>query len=168
MFPRASDTSLGRMGLRLGHAGDEALLGGLRVAALTDSPAAFGSTLQREHARSVDDWRRWFSPGVTLLWLDESGAGGGLVAAIVDAAGGRAELMSMWVRPDLRGHGVGNALVGGLVQWSQHRGLSLLLHVVEDNGAAVELYVRHGFQATGEVRVRPDGVGESIMAHDPR
>ena len=74
----------------------------------------------------------------------------------------------MWVRPDLRGHGVGDALVGAVVQWSQHRGLSLLLHVVEDNGAAVELYARHGFQATGEVRVRPDGVRESIMAHDPR
>ena len=156
------------MGLRLGQAGDEALLRDLRVAALTDSPAAFGSTLQREHARSVDDWRRWFSPGVTLLWRDESGAGGGLVAAVVDAACGRAELMSMWVRPDLRGHGVGDALVGAVVQWSQHRGLSLLLHVVEDNGASVELYVRHGFQATGEVRARPDGVRESIMDHDPR
>ena len=56
------------MGLRLGQAGDEALLRDLRVAALTNSPAAFGSTLQREHARSVDDWRRWFSPGITFLW----------------------------------------------------------------------------------------------------
>ena len=156
------------MGLRLGQAGDEALLRDLRVAALTNSPAAFGSTLQREHARSVDDWRRWFSPGITFLWPDEAGAGGGLVAAVVDAAGGRAELMSMWVRPDLRGHGVGDALVEAVVQWSQLQGLPLLLHVVEDNGAAAGLYVRHGFRATGEVRVRPGGLRESIMVRDPR
>ena len=155
------------MGLRVGQAGDEALLRDVRIAALTDSPAAFSSTLQREHARSVADWRRWFSPGVTFLWLDEAGAGGGLVAAVVDAAGRRAELMSMWVRPDLRGHGVGDALVGGVVQWSQQQGLSLLLHVVDDNGAAAALYVRLGFRATGEVRVRPDGVRESLMTHDP-
>ena len=164
----AAGTSLARVGLWLGQAGDEALLRDLRVAALTDSPAAFGSTLQREHARSVDDWRRWFSPGVTFLWRDEAGAGGGLVAAVVDAAGGRAELMSMWVRPDLRGHGVGDALVGAVIQWSQHQALSLLLHVVEDNEAAAGLYLRHGFRATGEVRVLPDGVRELIMAHDTR
>ena len=165
---RASDANLAGMGLRLGQAGDEALLRDVRVAALTDSPAAFSSTLQREHARSVADWRRWFSPGVTFLWLDEACAGGGLVAAVVDAARGRAELMSMWVRPDLRGHGVGDALVGAVVRWSQQQGLSLLLHVVEDNGAAAALYVRHGFRATGEVRMRPDGVRELLMAHDPR
>ena len=164
----AFGTSLGSLGLRVGQAGDEALLHDLRVAALKDSPAGFGSTLQREHARSVDDWRLWFSPGVTFLWLDDAGAGGGLVAAVVDAAGGRAELMSMWVCPDLRGHGVGDALVRAVIQWSQHQGLLLLLHVVEDNKAAAGLYVRHGFQATGEVRVRPDGTRESIMAHDPR
>lgn len=122
------------------------MLRDVRVAALTDSPAAFGSTLQREHARSVDDWRRWFTPGVTFLWLDEADAGGGLVAAVVDAASHSAELVSMWVRPDLRGQGVGDALTGAAVEWAQQNGLSLRLYVVEDNAPAVALYVRHGFR----------------------
>ena len=153
------------MGLRIGQAGDEPLLRDLRIAALTDAPAAFGSTLQREHARTSEDWRRWFSPGVTLLWLDEADAGGGLVAAVVDTARRSAELASMWVRPDLRGQEVGDALTQALVTWTQERGLSLRLHVVEDNAPAVGLYVRHGFSATGEVHVRPDGVREIEMAH---
>jgi GNAT superfamily N-acetyltransferase len=141
------------------------LLRDLRVAAMTDAPAAFASTLQREHARTVDDWRRWFSPGVTFLWFDEADAGGGLVAAVVEAASGSAELASMWVRPDLRGQGVGDALMEAVVEWAQGQGLSLRLRVVEDNAPAVALYLRHGFQPTGDGHVRPDGVREVQMLH---
>ncbi|MBC7679788.1 MAG: GNAT family N-acetyltransferase [Pseudorhodobacter sp.] len=70
------------------------------------------------------------------------------------------------VRPDLRGHGVGDALVGSVIEWAQQQGLSLRLHVVEDNAPAVALYVRHGLRATGGVRVRLDGLRASTMSHD--
>lgn len=153
------------MSLRTGQVGDEKMLRDLRVAALTDSPVSFRSTLQREQGRTVDDWRRWFDPGVTYFWLDDAGAAGGLVAAVVDSDGRSAELASLWVRPDLRGRGVGDALVRAVADWTQERGLPLRLNVVEDNAPAVTLYQRHGFQATGAVDVRPDGVREMRMAH---
>lgn len=154
------------MGLRTGHPGDEAMLRDLRIAALTDSPSAFGSTLQREHARTVDDWRRWFAPGVTFFWVDEAGAGGGLIAVVAGGDSNQVDLVSMWVRPDQRGKGVGDALVAAVVAWTKERGLAVWLYVVEGNLPAMSLYARHGFRATGEIKVRSDGVRELEMAYD--
>lgn len=145
--------------------GDEALLRELRIAALSDSPAAFGSTLQREQARTTDDWRRWFEPGLTLFWLDESEGAAGLVAATVDVAAGSADLVSMWVRTDERGRGAGDALVAGVVEWAQAAGLVLGLRVVENNFRAAALYERHGFRPTGQVHDRLDGVREVRMRY---
>lgn len=160
--------SVSDMALRTGHPGDESLLRELRIAALTDAPAAFGSTLQRESARTVEDWSRWFSPGVTFFWMDDAGEAGGLVAAVVDGDGLKADLVSMWVRPDQRGQGVGDAMVTAVVAWAQQQGLALRLHVVEDNSHAERLYERHGFRPTADVDVRPDGVREVKMTYDPR
>ena len=150
----------------MGHPGDEAMLRELRLAALTDSPSAFGSTLQREQARTLDDWRRWFAPGVTFFWADEAGVGGGLIAAVADGDSNQVDLVSMWVRPDQRGKGVGDALVASVVAWANERGFALRLHVVDGNLPAATLYARHGFRTTGEVKLRPDGVREWEMSYD--
>ena len=53
--------------LRQAVRGDEPTLRRLRLAAMTDSPEAFGSTYEREAARTVEDWARWLSPGATFL-----------------------------------------------------------------------------------------------------
>ena len=156
------------MELRAGHAGDEALLREMRLAALTDSPRAFGSTLEREKVRTGADWRRWFSPGVTYFWIDDAGAGAGIVAAVVDRDSRSAELVSMWVRPDQRGRGLGDAMVAAVIAWAEEHGLSLRLQVVQDNAPAVRLYERHGFSPTGDADVRPDGVRELKMMHGRR
>jgi hypothetical protein len=56
----------------------------LRIQALTDSPNAFGSTYERELARTTEDWRRWLAPGVTFI-LEASGEPRGLAAGVRDA-----------------------------------------------------------------------------------
>ena len=65
--------------------GDESVLRDLRLRALADAPEAFGSTYERELARSTDDWRRWLSPGATFI-LEDREAARGLVACARDAA----------------------------------------------------------------------------------
>lgn len=45
--------------------GDEPILRALRLQAMLDSPDAFGSTYERELARTPLDWQRWLSPGAT-------------------------------------------------------------------------------------------------------
>jgi ribosomal protein S18 acetylase RimI-like enzyme len=130
--------------------GDEALLRKLRLQALSDAPAAFGSTYERELARTTADWQRWLSPGVTLLWSDADEPLG-LVAGMRDDTDTRiAHLMAMWVHPSFRGCGAADELVTALVAWARTEGFALLrLNVMRDNPRAVRFYQRCGFRSTG-------------------
>ena len=131
--------------------GDEALLRELRIAALTDSPRAFSSTLERELARTPEDWRKWFAPGVTFI-LEVDGEARGLVAGMRDAKDAAlVNLMSMWVHPRMRGTGAAAALVASIQDWSRAAGATIVrLDVVENNLRARRCYERTGFRATGE------------------
>jgi ribosomal protein S18 acetylase RimI-like enzyme len=131
--------------------GDEPVLRKLRLQALTDSPAAFGSTYEREMARTTADWQRWLSPGVTLLWGDAHEAQG-MVAGVRDAADATmAHLMAMWVNPSVRGSGAADALVAALVEWAAAEGFTLLrLNVMHDNLRARRFYQRCNFKITGK------------------
>jgi GNAT superfamily N-acetyltransferase len=141
------------MRIEIRHAviGDERLLRDLRVQALTDAPEAFGSTLERELARTVDDWRKWMSPGVTFLLLVE-GEPRGLVAGVYDSVD-RAivHLMAMWVHPAFRGSGAAGLLVEAVKKWAVEVGATeVRLNVVETNLRARRCYERCGFQLTGQ------------------
>src|SRR5262245_60465044 len=112
--------------------GDEPILRDLRIQALTDAPEAFGSTLERELARTVEDWRGWMSPDPTFI-LENAGAPRGIVAAKRDeTVAGIVHLMAMWVHPDARGFGGGEALVAGVLAWARSEGATAVqLQVVE-------------------------------------
>jgi GNAT superfamily N-acetyltransferase len=60
--------------------------------------------------------------------------------------GPRAELVSTWVAPALRGNGVGARLVQNFTAWARERG-AVRLHVTAytANADAVRFYRRHGF-----------------------
>jgi ribosomal protein S18 acetylase RimI-like enzyme len=146
-------------------AGDEAALREVRLQALRDAPEAFGSTLERELARTDDDWRRWMTPGATFI-LFESGTARGLVAgARREDAAAVVQLMAMWVDPALRGSGAADALVSALVAWAGAEGArEVRLRVVKSNDRARRLYERHAFRTIGPEIIRPrDGVVEIEM-----
>jgi GNAT superfamily N-acetyltransferase len=130
--------------------GDEPLLRTLRLQALTDSPRTFGSTYEREVARTMEDWRRWLAPGATFL-LEAGGEPRGLVAGVRDANDALAvHLMAMWVHPGLRGTGAADALVSSVKAWANEIGATQVrLNVVERNTRARRCYERSGFRATG-------------------
>lgn len=70
-------------------------------------------------------------------------------------------LMDMGLLPEHRGHGVGAALLGGIVERAEQIGLPVVLHV-ESFNPAVRLYERFGFVDDGEVgayrrMIRPCG-----------
>jgi ribosomal protein S18 acetylase RimI-like enzyme len=134
--------------------GDESILRKLRLQALTDSPGAFGSTYERELARTTAEWQRWLAPGVTLLWSDAHEVHG-MVAGMRDVADASvAHLMAMWVRPTVRGSGAADALVAALVKWAAaERFTRLRLDVMHDNPRAVRFYERCGFKLTGKQAV---------------
>jgi GNAT superfamily N-acetyltransferase len=135
---------------------DWALVRDVRLAALRDAPDAFASTYAREAAYTEEQWRGWFSDRFAMFFgyvQDRAGPAG--LAGVYDEDA-VADLVSMWVRPDARGRGVGAALVSAAAGWARSRGHgTLYLWVAEANEPARRLYERYGFTVTGERQPLP-------------
>jgi ribosomal protein S18 acetylase RimI-like enzyme len=147
-----------RLAVRRAVPGDEPILRTLRLEALAEAPEAFGSTYERELARTTADWQRWLTPGVTFILEDESSPRG-LVAGMLDVhKAGIVHLMAMWVDPSLRGSGAAGSLVAEHLAWARAAGARFVhLDVFATNERARRLYERHGFRITGRETVRDDG-----------
>jgi ribosomal protein S18 acetylase RimI-like enzyme len=137
---------------------DWSVLRDIRLAALRDSPSAFGSTFSREAAFTESDWRGRLQPdsarsatfGAALAGPDESfvGLSGGYIEG---AASLTVELVAMWVDPTARGRRVGELLVEPVLAWAQAIGAERVhLWVTEENLSAQRLYERCGFVRTDE------------------
>ncbi|PCC73064.1 Ribosomal protein S18 acetylase RimI [Nannocystis exedens] len=128
----------------------------LRLEALRDAPDAFGGTLEDAATRPADDWRRQLVDLATFFAVEEGRDVGMARAARHPSEPGTGELLSMWVAPAARGHGVGDALIAAIVDWARGEGLRrLVLDVGDANGPAVALYARNGFVATGNTGTLP-------------
>jgi len=126
----------------------------LRVAALTDAPHAFGSTLDGERRLGEADWRAKLASRAQFVARDDAPIG--TVGAYRD--GDVMELISMWVDPRRRGRGIATSLVDRVIVHARGLGCGeVRLWVAEGNTAAERLYRRCGFAWTGAVqRIRPD------------
>jgi ribosomal protein S18 acetylase RimI-like enzyme len=128
----------------------------LRLAALADSPDAFGSSLEEERTRAEDAWRAPLrrprtTTLVAVLELAHGGerdAGLAVVAPWRDRPG-EAGLFAVWVAPWARGRGVGEALVSTAIREAARDYRRIVLDVGDDNVAAIRLYERLGFEPTG-------------------
>ncbi|MBX3465895.1 MAG: GNAT family N-acetyltransferase [Planctomycetes bacterium] len=123
----------------------------LRLASLRDAPHAFASTHEEAAARPPESWRQQLVELATFVAVAD-GVDVGLVRAgpfTEDA--GAAMLLSMWVAPQARGAGVGDALIDAVVDWARDEGFArVVLDVGDENASAQRLYARHGFAPTGE------------------
>jgi len=130
----------------------------IRLAALRDAPNAFGSTYAKQAASIEADWRRRISRGGTFFAYVPEVDGNepaGLVGAFQEKPG-TVELVSLWVRPQARGLGVGEALVDAVIKWARARNAtSVHLWFTEMNFHARMLYERCGFTPTGERQPLP-------------
>lgn len=127
----------------------------IRLQALQDAPDAFASTYAREVAFAEDEWhRRATRDGSFIAFLPEvspAGLGGGYLAA-PDTV----ELIAMFVRPQARGRGVGEAVIEAVAGWAIQKGATAVhLWVTETNKRARLLYERCGFTATDERQPLP-------------
>jgi GNAT superfamily N-acetyltransferase len=139
-----------------GH--DAARLRDIRLRALADAPAAFAVAADEEAARPEAEWE-------TLARDSERAESVVVYAAVAgdrwmgmaagrwyDSERGIAHLWGMWVDPALRGHGVGERLVGAVSAWASARGGRLLrLGVITAEGDATPFYEHLGFSRSGEV-----------------
>ena len=139
----------------------------IRLQALRDAPDAFASTYAKEAAFGEDEWhRRATRDGSFIAFLPEvgpAGLGGGYLAAPEVV-----ELIGMFVRPQARGRGVGEAIIDAVVGWARAQDASTVhLWVTETNSRARMLYERCGFTVTAERQPLPSkpALGEVGMQH---
>jgi GNAT superfamily N-acetyltransferase len=100
----------------------------IRLLALRDAPDAFASTYAEQVALGGAYWRqRVADGGLFLAWIQEVSSP---AASTVEPAGlaggyqtvpGTVELISMFVRPQARGRGVGEALIDAVIGWARER-----------------------------------------------
>ena len=148
---------------------DASLLRELRLLAISDAPEAFGSTLQETAERSVEMWQHVLRPeGNPFFICEVENVIGGLIGGMSPSKNSVAQLVSMWVSPQLRGRRVSDELVEHIITWAVEAGACrITLHCTEGNVFAERLYARHGFIRTGEIEVRErDNAVEFEMALD--
>ncbi len=142
----------------------------VRLRALRDAPDAFGSTY--EDAKQYDDahWQTRLadaSPMTDLpLFAQQRDIPVGLAWGKFESADpGIAHVFQMWVAPEVRGLGIGRALVDALIAWSESNGAhSLVLSVTCGNSAARRLYESAGFEPIDEPKpMRP---GSRLLEQD--
>jgi ribosomal protein S18 acetylase RimI-like enzyme len=131
----------------------------MRLEALLDSPLSYGSTHDREIERPDSDWRQRAAAGAAAE--EEVGfvavAGGHWVGM----ARGRLEppiahLIAVYVTPDWRRRGVGEAVSRAVVAWAAERGATAVLLSVSDwNQGARRVYESIGFVPTGTQQPLP-------------
>ena len=134
------------MDIRTTRKDDWTLLKRIRLAALRDTPTAFGVSYQAAAADSDAQWQVRAAGERTQFWLAlDDGRPVGLVGAgFRDAS--RYELIAMWVEPAARGKGVADELVAAVKARAVALGLeALFLEVAPENTRAVQFYQRHGF-----------------------
>lgn len=136
---------------------DEALrLRHIRLRALADAPDAFGSTYAEVSTHPLEIWQQQLQEIVTFVAIHD-GKDVGLVRCASDEQHqDTAWLISMWVAPEARGQGVGNALIDAVIECARSGGASrLLLDVGDHNQQAIALYARKGFKPNGKTGSLP-------------
>ena len=128
----------------------------IRMTSLADAPNAFGSTLTDAQTRNETGWRHQLEQAPTFVAVIGSKDVGVVRGIADDDDPSTAFLISMWVAPFYRVQGVAQSLIEAVVAWARANGFTkLVLDVADDNIAAVNLYEKAGFQATGETGTLP-------------
>jgi ribosomal protein S18 acetylase RimI-like enzyme len=147
----------------------------IRLAALTEAPYAFGSTLGGAIDRPEQHWRARITASPQFIaWMGTEPVG--LAAALAEppehggpagdyagpergaGASGNWQLVSMWVSPRARGRGIADRLVAAVGDCARADGAECLtLWVADASARARAFYRRTGFRSTGRRQlVRPE------------
>lgn len=142
----------------------------IRLRSLRDAPDAFASSYEETEARPLESWRQQLVNLATFIAVIDGEDVGIVRGGPVGAGRVEATLLSMWVAPEFRGTGIGDALVDAVIAWARAEGYSrVLLEVAAGNTPAIRLYNRKGFVLTGRSGALPpprERVCEHEMALD--
>jgi ribosomal protein S18 acetylase RimI-like enzyme len=134
------------MDIRLTKTEDWMLLKQIRLAALLDTPTAFGVSYQSASKYTDKQWKDRASSASTAFWLAFDGDKPiGMVGAGVSGAN-RYNLIGMWIEASARGSGVAAQLVEAVKTRALAQGFSgVFLDVSPENTRAAYFYLKQGF-----------------------
>lgn len=126
---------------------DWEILKEIRLAALLDTPTAFGVDYQTAINNSDQQWKQRSSsetqPNFWLAFKQEKAIG--MIGSGVNQAD-RYNLIAMWVEPESRGLGVAECLVNAVKAHATSNGYQqVFLDVSPDNLTASQFYRKHSF-----------------------
>ena len=166
------DVNAARIEIRRLGSADAAVYRELRLAALRNSPEAFGSTFERESAEPLEWFRARLENGQVFgafRALELFGIAG-FVRREDEKEKHTGLLVGMYVRPDARNAGIGRQLIEAVIDYARQHVELLQLTVVKDNHRARQLYARLGFVEYGIEKnsLKQDGryFDEILMAMD--
>ena len=130
---------------------DAAAYRDLRLAALRDSPEAFGSTFERESVQPLAWFRDRLGKGPVFGALRSSELVGtaGFVRREGEKEKHKGLLWGMYVRPDARNGGIGRQLLEAVIDHARRQVEVIQLSVVSSNEQAQRLYACLGFVGYG-------------------
>lgn len=126
---------------------DWMLLKQVRLAALSDTPTAFGASYQTAAKYTDAQWQeRASAASGPEFWLAfKQGLPVGMIGAGVSQTG-RYNLIGMWVDPSVRGSGIASQLVGHVTSRALEKGHArIFLDVSPANTRAASFYLKQGF-----------------------
>lgn len=150
----------------------------IRLAALQDAPQAFETTFQMAVTLSSESWLQQLQALPTFVAVINNVDSGMVRGAPHSDNATWADLISLWVAPQARRLGVGQALIDAVVGWARSEEyVRLVLEVGEGNGNAltepllgrIALYTHKGFKPTGQTKkLAPprDHIKEQEMAFE--
>ncbi|WP_217208284.1 bifunctional helix-turn-helix transcriptional regulator/GNAT family N-acetyltransferase [Streptomyces sp. AC550_RSS872] len=123
-----------------------------RNAALYAAEYGWNADYEGLVARIVADFAQDHDPHLERVWIAElDGRPVGCVMCVRDEAPGTARLRVLLVEPDARGLGIGDRLVGAVVDFARGVGYrELVLWTNDVLAAARRIYQRHGFVLAAE------------------
>jgi ribosomal protein S18 acetylase RimI-like enzyme len=141
-------------------ASEGARLRTIRLRALSDAPDMFGTTYEETEARPAESFAQQLEDLATFVAVDDGRDVGLVRGGPHESLENAAYLISMWVAPEVRGQGIGIALIDAVVRWAKQDGYArVVLDVGTHNVHAIALYARAGFIEGGEPLLPPPRVG---------
>jgi ribosomal protein S18 acetylase RimI-like enzyme len=139
-------------------AADLAAYRALQRFALTEAPDAFAQTVEQDASTSDEDVAAWLDRGEAWGVFKSGALVGKLVMdALPYAAFAHTRwLHAVYIHPDARSSGAGEALMAAAAAHAREQGVTrLLLWVHSENGRARAFYEKIGFRETGMI---PGGI----------
>lgn len=148
-------------------------LSAVRLRALQTDPSVFGSNYESESKLDETDWRKWFDPAGTAIFMIFDGTRGvGMTCISVyrdDPTNRTAIMWGSWLEPDMRGHGLSGMMYDARIKWAeQHPTIEkIIVSHRASNLASKHANQKHGFSPTHvSERVWPDGTRDEEFHYE--